>query len=322
LSATVRNTGSSTWPAASEAGGRFRINLGNHWLDNHGRTVALDDARAPLPHDLSPGAETELTLVATSPSRPGRYILELDMVQEDVAWFQAKGSATARIPVKVRRGGSWTSALRAISLRLSRLRATREGRGRTDESFKPRMEMYGVPPEAVLSWLTDAGGALLEQRVGSAEGECPNLVYYAQRRGASSAPAPQRVLTSTAAFRAKIEVVEPPAVVDRDTDVHLPVMVKNLSPAAWPGEGRELGQYVVQVGNHWLDREGRLVIKNDGRTPLPEDVKPEQELFLRLWVRTPPAAGTYILEVDLVQEHVGWFNAFGSQTARVAVVVR
>jgi hypothetical protein len=184
------------------------------------------------------------------------------------------------------------------------------------------MEMYGVPPETVLSWLADAGGSLLDQRVGSVAGESPNLVYYAQRREASTAPAPQRLLTSTAAFRAKIDVVELPAVVDRDTDIHLPVMVRNLSRATWPGTGSELGQYVVQVGNHWLDTEGRLLIKNDGRTPLPENVEPGQELRLGLWVRTPTTAGAYVLEVDLVQEHVAWFNAFGSQTARVAVAVR
>jgi len=322
LSATVRNTSSSTWPAASGNGGRFQINLGNHWLDARGRIVTLDDARAPLPHDLSPGEETALALVVTSPSRPGRYVLELDIVQEGVAWFQAKGTATTRIPVEVRRGTPWTSALRAFSLRLSRLRDKRGNRGRPDGRFKPRMEMYGVPPEAVVSWLTDADGHLLEQRVGSLPGECPNLVYYAQKREASAPPAPQRILTSTAAFRAKIEVVEPPALVERDTDVHLSVMAKTLSPATWPGAGRELGRYVVQVGNHWLDGEGRLLVKNDGRAPLPEDVEPEGQLHLRLWVRTPPAPGTYVLEVDLVQEYVGWFNGFGSETTRVTVVVR
>ncbi len=49
--------------------------------------VVQDDARASLLFDLSPGQEMELPITVTAPREPGRYILELDMVQELVAWF-------------------------------------------------------------------------------------------------------------------------------------------------------------------------------------------------------------------------------------------
>jgi hypothetical protein len=60
-----------------------------------------DDGRRALLRDLKPGETTELPLTVNAPT-PGRYILELDMVQEGVSWFGLAGSATVRIPVEVR----------------------------------------------------------------------------------------------------------------------------------------------------------------------------------------------------------------------------
>ncbi len=60
-----------------------------------------DDGRSALLCDLGPGQETNLPLRVKAPSQPGRYILELDLVQEHVAWFKAFGSATTQFSVKV-----------------------------------------------------------------------------------------------------------------------------------------------------------------------------------------------------------------------------
>jgi len=37
----------------------------------------------------------------TAPKEPGEYVLEVDLVQEQVAWFRDKGSATAKTKVTV-----------------------------------------------------------------------------------------------------------------------------------------------------------------------------------------------------------------------------
>jgi SAM-dependent methyltransferase len=98
--ARVRNRSTVTWPGGTTPGGRYQINLGNHWLDESGRMLNRDDARSPLPADLAPGGEAELKLRVRLPREPGDYILELDMVQEMYAWFADRGSQTARVAVR------------------------------------------------------------------------------------------------------------------------------------------------------------------------------------------------------------------------------
>lgn len=97
----IKNTSDSTWPALGRADGAFTIKLGNHWFNEQGVMVVQDDARASLLFDLLPGQEMELPITVTAPKAPGRYYLELDMVQELVNWFGGLGSKTLRLEVRV-----------------------------------------------------------------------------------------------------------------------------------------------------------------------------------------------------------------------------
>lgn len=95
LRVEVNNLSNVSRPALGATDGSYQINLGNHWLDRQGRTVVRDDVRVALPRDLGPHEEVELLLTVTAPKEPGGYLLELDMVQERVAWFKQRGSQTA-----------------------------------------------------------------------------------------------------------------------------------------------------------------------------------------------------------------------------------
>jgi len=101
LSVRVRNASDTTWLGAERIRGLYQVSLGNHWLDQYGNIVTNDDGRTPLTSDLKPGEEIELPLTLTAPGKPGEYVLEIDMLQESVAWFAHKGSQPLRIPVKV-----------------------------------------------------------------------------------------------------------------------------------------------------------------------------------------------------------------------------
>jgi hypothetical protein len=98
----VRNISDSIWPAMGQEDSRYQVKLGNHWLDADNVMVVLNDGRALLPRDLEPGGEVELPLAITAPNLPGEYTLELDMVQEYIAWFEEGGSKTLRIKVSVK----------------------------------------------------------------------------------------------------------------------------------------------------------------------------------------------------------------------------
>jgi hypothetical protein len=96
----VKNESGVRWPALGAADNRFRLFLGNHWLDAAGRVLVNDDARAALPFDLAPGEEAEIPLVVRAPAA-GEYVLEVDLLQESVSWFGLKGSATLKEKVTV-----------------------------------------------------------------------------------------------------------------------------------------------------------------------------------------------------------------------------
>lgn len=80
----------------------YRMYLGNHWLDNASeKTVIPDDGRAALPEVLEPGGSATISIAINAPPNPGEYILELDLVQENVTWFAGRGSQTAKYKVRV-----------------------------------------------------------------------------------------------------------------------------------------------------------------------------------------------------------------------------
>ena len=93
------------WARGGEVNDRndnwFYIAAGNRWLKPDGSLVTDMDGRYGISKDLKPGEETEVPLLVTAPKEPGDYLLEVDLVQEQVSWFSDKGSPTARAKVTV-----------------------------------------------------------------------------------------------------------------------------------------------------------------------------------------------------------------------------
>jgi hypothetical protein len=61
----------------------------------------VDYLRVPLARAVPPGESVEIQAEIPAPSRPGRYRLELDMVDEGIVWFGQKGSATFEVELLV-----------------------------------------------------------------------------------------------------------------------------------------------------------------------------------------------------------------------------
>jgi SAM-dependent methyltransferase len=74
--------------------------LSYHWLDRRGVFVEFDGPRTPL--RVGPGDEVEVSLHVRTPAEPGRYVLALDLVQEQRTWFSRAGSPCLRIPFRAR----------------------------------------------------------------------------------------------------------------------------------------------------------------------------------------------------------------------------
>ncbi|MCU1447932.1 MAG: Methyltransferase type 11 [Acidimicrobiales bacterium] len=126
---------------------------------------------------------------------------------------------------------------------------------------------------------------------------------------------------SDEAFRATVELQRKPLRIAPGAKALIPVRVVNRSFHPWPAGGKD-GWYLVSVGNHWLDCNGERVVIDDARARLGTDVQPGHAAVVELEVRAPDDMGEYQLEVDLVQEGVGWFGDRGSSTARRPAEVR
>ena len=100
--ARLRNRSAQTWPHRGGA----RVRLSYRWLDDAGEPVASDSRRTELQSDVEPGRQLASWLSVQAPRKPGRYLLEIDPLFENVAWFSRRnGGVTCRAEVEVTPAG-------------------------------------------------------------------------------------------------------------------------------------------------------------------------------------------------------------------------
>jgi hypothetical protein len=101
LRVRAENRGALGWPAAGAlAGGGGPVRLGAH-LFAAGEEADWDYGRGALPTDVAPGEAVEVSVHLRAPREPGSYVVELDMVAEQRAWFEDLGGRCLRHPLEV-----------------------------------------------------------------------------------------------------------------------------------------------------------------------------------------------------------------------------
>jgi 4-amino-4-deoxy-L-arabinose transferase-like glycosyltransferase len=121
---------------------------------------------------------------------------------------------------------------------------------------------------------------------------------------------------------AELSPANPPQQLRVGQTVQLTVSVRNASSSIWVAGDRSGAPLRVALGNHWLDRDGKVIVNDDGRSPLTRDLAPGASLTTTLTVNAPRRPGEYLLELDLLQEGGSWFGIKGSQTWRGHVQVK
>jgi SAM-dependent methyltransferase len=175
LRVSVENVSSTPW----QFDDRRAVMLGNHWLDATGNMVRLDDGRAMLPNGVAPGQRIELSIDVNTPPSAGRYILELDLVQEGVAWFGNKGSTTLREEIEVRPAAPKAATSEEPAP------AAPEPAAAADDAASPVFEgfsMHCIPRAEVLD-LMSRSGLRLEyiQQTDHAGSGYQSYVYFARK---------------------------------------------------------------------------------------------------------------------------------------------
>jgi SAM-dependent methyltransferase len=143
----VRNESHNNWMAGLD------MNVGNHWRHRKGRkTLILDDGRGRVVGPVKPGEDTAVELVMRAPAKPGRYILEFDLVEEGVCWFADRGSPTLAMEVVVPR-----TVRRKIALRSGHA-TSHHLPSEPPEGFM----MYALPRTRVISVVDRSGGRMVD----------------------------------------------------------------------------------------------------------------------------------------------------------------
>lgn len=101
LNVIVKNISAATWPAVGQLDGRYAVMLRNRWLKTDGTVLQDNDGKSRFPYDLEPGDTAGVSLEISAPAIPGDYLLDLDVVQEQVTRFSARGSQPLKLRLRV-----------------------------------------------------------------------------------------------------------------------------------------------------------------------------------------------------------------------------
>jgi glycosyltransferase involved in cell wall biosynthesis/SAM-dependent methyltransferase len=94
--------------------------------------------------------------------------------------------------------------------------------------------------------------------------------------------------------------------------LELRITVKNSGDTLWLS-GQTVRSGVVMPGVRIINARGEIVTELHGHPMLPHAVPPEETVDLALQLVAPAAPGTYTIRIDLVDQHVCWFEERGSQ---------
>ena len=96
------------------------------------------------------------------------------------------------------------------------------------------------------------------------------------------------------------------------------VQAENTGHAYWL-RGSETGAAEkgdVHLVVHLLDKNEQPISRYYAGAFLPRDVEPGEAVEIEIALRAPESAGSYLLEFDMVSEHLAWFEDLGSEVLK------
>jgi 2-polyprenyl-3-methyl-5-hydroxy-6-metoxy-1,4-benzoquinol methylase len=97
----IENTGDTLW-LVSRAAPKGTVRLGVKVFNESGEIIDEFHGTPSLPHALAPGEEVSVTLKYRVPNEIGRYTVKIDLLDQDICWFEQRGSEPLVITIEVR----------------------------------------------------------------------------------------------------------------------------------------------------------------------------------------------------------------------------
>jgi len=87
----IENAGDTLW-LVSRAAPKGTVRLGVKILDEMNEIIDETHGSPPLPRAVAPGERVQLNVNHPAPDSPGRYTLKIDLVCQDICWFEQQDS--------------------------------------------------------------------------------------------------------------------------------------------------------------------------------------------------------------------------------------
>jgi tRNA (mo5U34)-methyltransferase len=101
------------------------------------------------------------------------------------------------------------------------------------------------------------------------------------------------------------------------------VRVKNTGSTRWPYLGELKGaRGEVRLGAHLVGEDEEVLSWDYGRARLRHELAPGEADALDIRLQAPSQPGVYVLEFDMLAEHITWFEDLGSPILRLVLQVQ
>jgi tRNA (mo5U34)-methyltransferase len=169
--------------------------------------------------------------------------------------------------------------------------------------------------EAAFNWFLPHPAAIraLLQNVGF---QPVDIAYEDDKRAILVARRPPAsAALAMSGLRAEMVLEDAPAHVRPGADIAIRVKVRNDGSVSWPAT-TSAPPGPVRLGAHLIAADETDVDWDYGRASLPGDLRPGDTAALTIRLRAPSEPGLYRVELDMVAEHLTWFEDLGSSTVR------
>ncbi len=343
VTVTVQNDGGRTWNAT----GTDPVQLGYWWTSASGQRTQ-GSAMLPLPQDVGPGATVTLRLPVVAPQYPASgYTLTVDLYKTNEFWFKDKGVTPDDTPIttgvdfkaQYTLGSQIPSSLQSGQALAIPVTVANVGRGifpaggafpvdlgyHWFDAFGKTVVWDGARTALPADLAPGASVTLNAKVTAPTAGGSYTLkldlvqegVGWFSSQGVDGPSLTAAVAAPVVAVYGATYLPDLSALALQGGITQVPITVKNTSNFTWLSSGPN----PVDLGYHWTDASGKVVVWEGLRTTLPADVAPGASVTLQAQIAFPSVQGTYTLRWDLVREGVTWFSGKGVPTFDQSVVI-